>query len=229
LNRLGRPGGGGAFDGEGIDYAAPVLDAGFGAAEEPEAAAIIEITGVARAVPDLGVNAPFGLVVALAVEIAGEDVGAVDDDFAGLARGKDLAIEIFGGCGGEGRAELIRDDAEVDVADRLAGEKAGAGEHGLGIMRGNVGPGDFGDGFGFGGTVDGGDAGIRNGILQSFEEMRKDRCAAGEEAIQRGEGGGVVGVFEQAVEKRRGGDTAGDAMGGDLFQDRSSVDIADVT
>src|SRR5687767_2947844 len=106
---------GSAFGGEGIQVAAIVFDSRFAATQEPEAPMIVEITGVAGAMPDAPADSEFGFLVADAVEIAAQDVIAVNDDFAGLIGGQAVFGETGFGIIGDGATPLLANYFETDL------------------------------------------------------------------------------------------------------------------
>ena len=74
---------GDAFDGEGIEAAVAVVDSGAAASGEPETSGCIERTGVTGAVPGFSFDLELRFGVAVASEVALENVIAGDHDFPG--------------------------------------------------------------------------------------------------------------------------------------------------
>src|SRR5438046_13354 len=98
---------GSAFDGKRIEFSTIILDARLAATQEPHSPAIVEITGIAGAMPNARPDAELGFLVANAIEIAAQNVIAMNDDFAGLIRPHAVFGEVGFGIIGNRTAPLL--------------------------------------------------------------------------------------------------------------------------
>ena len=117
------------FDGESGEWIG--LVAGLVAsALEPELAMLVQGSGIAGAVPGLlravVADAKLGFFVAPPVEIAREDVVAVDDDFADGVCRKGEIVEFGRGERAEGAAPAFWiEDAQLDFGTGVPASKPG--------------------------------------------------------------------------------------------------------
>src|SRR4029078_4559258 len=104
---------GGAFHGERIQHTRGVARFRGAPSHQPEPAGAVHIPGVAGAMPGPALDLDLRLVVAVAVQVSGQDGIAGDDDFADAVPSERLAIEIGAAPGTERRAPAIRPDDAI--------------------------------------------------------------------------------------------------------------------
>ena len=166
-----RPGQGRALDCKGMQSG----DATGPAAEEPEAAALVETAEVAGPMPNAAILTQLRSGVVSGIEIALVDMSAGDKNF--------LVLE-----------------AERYFRYRLAGEQPLAGLHRSVVVRPDLARCHMGDGLGFGRAIDGENLGRRGPSGQTAQQAREDRTAAGEDRL---ESRGRVSLDQSRCDGRR--------------------------
>ena len=125
-----------------------------------------------------------------------------------------------------GYSEFVWENRTSDTGDRSSGEQSATGRHGGEVIVGHDFTVEVGDGFRFGGTVDGDDPGLRGELGQGFQKAGKDGGTAGVEVAQAREcaleSPAVLGkAFE---ENGRGGDPR-DAVALNLVEETGGVHV----
>src|SRR3970282_1202261 len=105
---------GSAFDSKGIQRAARVFDPCSTAAEQPQAASVVEVTGIPRPVPWTAVHGEFGLVVTISMKVAGQHVIGANHNLTCHPRRQAGRREFRSGVWADRYAPLVSQDSKLD-------------------------------------------------------------------------------------------------------------------
>ena len=216
---------GSAFDSKGIQRAARVFDPCSTAAEQPQAASVVEVTGIPRPVPWTAVHGEFGLVVTISMKVARQNVNAANHNLTCHPRRQAGRREFRSGVWADRYAPLVSQDSKLDGWHWMAGEETPPGEHSGHIFNTHRVVCDLRNRFSFSGAVDCGDLGLWSYQLQLAQQSREDRRAAAEDLPEARKGQSALhAVIRQAFQERRRGNGARGVVSVYLLYKRGGID-----